>query len=393
MKDWNIDVLKYYTAHNKADVVKKILQEYFQDATSSFERKELIKTIVRKNASLLSLIDDKDFFNNVLIRDSKQEDLDRLLDRLKEYQHNNFRRKFLRNVMYGCAASILLFIFIGFYFGWMKESGDTVQTCFLNYQKPILILEDGTSVELSGGELDVSEQNNLISIDTLKLKEKLSQPQPLDVEYRKVIVPPAYTYNVVLSDGTRVKLNAQSSLEYPVNFEDTPEREISLKGEAYLQVAKGEKPFVVKTTGGTVRVYGTTFNIYNGENGVVEVLLVEGRVSLKNSKGDSVYLKPSQMAFSSNTDNGIQVKEVNIEEYLGWISGNFVFKNQFFKRVCRDLSSWYGVNIHVPDELAWERVTLAMERDTELSVMLNFISNIFGLQPQIQGKEVWLQKK
>lgn len=386
----------YYVAHEKAERVKKILQVYIE--SSSFgERLDRLENLSKEDKSLMRLItDDEEIFRDILSDVERSKNTALLLSRVEEVKKKKYRRRRIRVISWSVAASVLIgSVVMNLYQnGWLSDN--TKEISVAGFQRPTLILENGNAVALEGSVLNVRNEEQQLEIqkqENLSWHPVQDSLETFDVKYNKIIVPAGYTYDVELTDGTRVKLNAQSSLEYPVSFKGLQIREVNLSGEAYFQVAKGKIPFVVSSKEGNVTVHGTTFNVYNGTKGLLEVLLVEGSVGVRTVGGDSVSLKPSQLAICSSVYDSIQVKDVDVDNYLGWITGDFVFKDQYFKRVCQDISSWYGITIHIPEELAWEKVTLVMAHHTELSIMLNFISNIFGLEPRIKGKEVWLLRE
>ena len=136
-------------------------------------------------------------------------------------------------------------------------------------------------------------------------------------------------YTLTLSDGTRVYLNAESRLKYPVVFRGT-ERVVELSGEAYFKVSKDAlRPFVVKMNGVNVRVLGTSFNVRSyADEGQVVTTLVEGKVKVN--------------------DQDI------VEQYVAWQEGTFVFRNERLENIMKTLGRWYGVEFHFIDERAKE---------------------------------------
>ena len=133
-------------------------------------------------------------------------------------------------------------------------------------------------------------------------------------------------YTLTLSDGTRVYLNAESRLKYPVVFRGT-ERVVELSGEAYFKVSKDAlRPFVVKMNGVNVRVLGTSFNVRSyADEGQVVTTLVEGKVKVN----DQDIVAGEQAVYSKN-DGKTTVRQVEVEQYVAWQEGTFVFRNERF---------------------------------------------------------------
>ena len=146
-------------------------------------------------------------------------------------------------------------------------------------------------------------------------------------------------YTLTLSDGTRVYLNAESRLKYPVVFRGT-ERVVELSGEAYFKVSKDAlRPFVVKMNGVNVRVLGTSFNVRSyADEGQVVTTLVEGKVKVN----DQDIVAGEQAVYSKN-DGKTTVRQVEVEQYVAWQEGTFVFRNERLENVMKTLGRWYGL--------------------------------------------------
>lgn len=166
----------------------------------------------------------------------------------------------------------------------------------------------------------------------------------------KLVTPKGSEYKLSLSDGTRVWLNTDSELSYPSSF-DTVSRVVTLRGEAYFEVAKSSVPFIVRTERMDVRVLGTSFNVMSySEEPEVQVTLEEGRVQVDAQDAHRI-LTPGQQAVFAKADSLLQVRNVNTEIYTGWRKGEFVFDNETFASVARKLSRWYDVEIVIDKRL------------------------------------------
>ena len=135
-------------------------------------------------------------------------------------------------------------------------------------------------------------------------------------------------YSVELSDGTRVKINAATSLRYPVTF-DREKREVYLSGEAYFEVEKDtDRPFYVVTDAMRIRVYGTSFNV-NTYGEKVQTVLVKGRIGIqgKNSSWECE-VNPSELAEFGRDGKFVGIRKVDTEMYTGWKDGVLIFENE-----------------------------------------------------------------
>lgn len=137
-------------------------------------------------------------------------------------------------------------------------------------------------------------------------------------------------YALLLSDGTKVHLNAMTSLRFPVTFDNGP-RKVELEGEAYFEVCKTGQPFIVCTQGMQVEVLGTTFNISAYPQEEYQTTLVNGSVKVNTETGESCILKPSQQATISLGNSSIQIRMVDAGFYTSWIKGKFISKTSDWK--------------------------------------------------------------
>lgn len=145
-----------------------------------------------------------------------------------------------------------------------------------------------------------------------------------------------------LPDGTRVRLNSESSLTYPASFDGFTTREIVLEGEAYFDVVtNNEQPFIVKAGKTSVKALGTAFNV-DAVSQDVQVALTEGSVEVA-SEAKKIILSPGEMAIVEQ--NRFFKQEFNYDQVVGWTEGNLVFVDASLNEIVRELESWYGVDI------------------------------------------------
>jgi transmembrane sensor len=254
------------------------------------------------------------------------------------------------------AAAILLPIVIGgfvwIYFG-RKEPASmaTIDTVIQpGSQKALLVLSDGATVEFDDdeplAELDQgdavirNEKNELVYSE----KERLGRSRRL--VYNELRTPRGGGYSLSLADGSKVWLNAGSSLRFPVSFTDST-RHVFLEGEAYFQVTHNGKPFIVSSGEMDVRVLGTSFNVlaYPDEQQLVTTL-VEGsvRIDLGGKESEAVssrILHPDDQAVISIANADIEVSKVNTSQYTSWIEGKLEFHNEDLDKVMKRLARWY----------------------------------------------------
>lgn len=212
-----------------------------------------------------------------------------------------------------------------------------------------------------------------------------------DVYYNTVSTPKGGQYQLTLSDGSKIWMNAASALRFPTAFTGK-ERLVELDGEAYFEVAKQpQMPFIVKLKNGTtVQVLGTHFNVMAyGEEQDIKTTLIEGLVKVSNGSG-GVMLKPGQQALTatSNAGSAIRInKDANIEETIAWKNGIFQFENADLKTVMRQIARWYDVEISYEGQIPENRFAGRMSRNLKASEVLSGIEYV-GVHFKIEGKKI-----
>ena len=271
--------------------------------------------------------------------------------------------------------------------------------------KTMLVTADGRQVDLERQTPDsiVSEQAVIRGEQgQLAYEEKPVAPQPDQrEEWNKVITSVGGEYCVTLSDGTRVWLNANTELEFPVRFV-RDKRVVYLKGEAYFEVARDEaKPFIVETNGMKTRVLGTSFNVkaYPDEreeratllSGSVEVTLVE---SGPGDKFPRAVLEPGMQARWKSGRPALTVAPVNADDVVAWRRGEFVFDEEDIDVVLRALARWYGVQF-VDMNPGAETYTFSgsFSKDDKLASSLEILTLAGGPDFRIEGNKVYMTKK
>lgn len=226
-------------------------------------------------------------------------------------------------------------------------------------QPEIIVPTDAIQLVLENGDVQILNPNGESKIVQKKGKVVVSQKgkeisYKLDnsidkLVYNQIKIPYGKTFNVTLSDGTMVYLNAGSSLKYPVKFIKGKKRIVILEGEAFFDVAKDKKhPFVVKTSGVDVRVLGTKFNVTSyKEDAEINTVLVEGSVSLYNDAQPSQksILTPGHKGSWDKNKLNIEIEKVDTKIYTEWMSGDLIFRKSSFNEILKKLERTYNVKI------------------------------------------------
>lgn len=258
--------------------------------------------------------------------------------------------------------------------------------------KATLTLADGRTIVLD------STNNGAVSneggVKVIKLDGQLSYAavsKTFRVLYNTITTPKGGQYQLVLSDGTRVWVNAASSLRFPTAFVGD-ERSVALTGEGYFEVARNEtKPFRVTVGGTDVQVLGTHFNVMAYEDEpLLRATLLEGKVRIKNGNGLAL-LMPGQQAQINKSGVVAVDKNADTEETVAWKNGLFHFKNADVKTVMRTLARWYNVDVVYQGDVSKKRLTGKFYRNVSISQVLEILNQI-GIHCTVAPREGGLQQ-
>lgn len=258
-----------------------------------------------------------------------------------------------------------------------------------------LTLANGKKIALSNATAAVLSQQTGISISKSRKGElvySVSKNTNFPVEYNTTETPRGGQYQIELSDGTKVWLNASSSLKYPTRFTGTT-RSVELNGEAYFQVAhNADMPFKVKTDKQVVTVLGTHFNVnaYHDEP-AVRTTLLEGKVRVDAiGKASSGILKPGEQAALSGTQ--FTITEGDTEQAVAWRNGYFRFRGENIENVMRKLSRWYNIDVEYNTAIVDEGYYGTISRFKNLSQVLAVLTETGSVHFKIEGRRVTVMK-
>ncbi|MFS4455686.1 FecR family protein [Maribacter sp. 2304DJ31-5] len=311
-------------------------------------------------------------------------DLEKAKLSVKEKRRDNRRKTLVRKIsLYAAAAVAIILITLPMVPKELRTDPQIPavilqQTIIPGTDKAILTLENGHQVVLGKGK-----KHNLahrISTGEILIYEA-AEEHSNKVEYNYLTIPRGGEYFVQLSDGTKVWLNSESQLKYPVAFVDDQPREVELLyGEAYFEVSSasehGGAEFKVITQNQTVQVLGTQFNIraYR-EEPQINTTLIEGSV-LVNAPTRSTLLQPGeQLRFNIET-SGMEVSEVDVYSEISWKDGIFSFKGKPLKQIMKTLSRWYDVDVVFTNkELEQVRFKGVLRKNQNINEILSVIKS------------------
>lgn len=301
----------------------------------------------------------------------------------KKHTYNRYRRLYL--LVSTIAAVILI---AGFFLSrqLIKTEEPTVMIA-----ESCLKIEDVSKPDLTGDDIQVIlSGNNSIAvkdnhseikhndkgeaeINSQKIEEMTDQTTTeKPATYNQVIIPKGKFSSLILSDGTKIWLNAASRVVYPPVFEKT-KREIYIEGEAYMEVSPDkDRPFTVKTKQLDINVLGTSFNISAYEEETSQtIVLISGSVTVKTkSEQQSVetILSPNQLFLL--TGEKTQIRNVNVKNYISWKEGYYIYKSETLAHILNRLSNYYGITIEFDDMIGNMRYSGKMDMKEDIESVL-----------------------
>lgn len=304
---------------------------------------------------------------------------------------------------WAAAAIILLIATAGYYYlasrpkhaGSAEGQGITNMDIAPGGDKAVLTLANGKKVVLdtaANGDLEKQGNVRIIKLNGQLAYNKEAQPAN-EVLYNTISTPRGGQYQLVLTDGTKVWLNAASSLRFPTTFAGAT-REVTLSGEGYFEVAPNHlQPFRVTLIDGTkVEVLGTHFNVmaYADEH-AIKTTLLEGAVKVIKQVNTQL-LTPGQQA-QVNTDGKIVlVKNADTEEAVAWKNGLFQFTGADMATVMRQVGRWYDLNVHLQGNISGVHLSGKVSRNLKLSQVVAILEES-GIEIKIDGKEITASPK
>lgn len=326
--------------------------------------------------------------------------LQQIRERMEEKRPLSLYHRMPGRYLRVAAAIALLIISAGIYWFSVKKQGPSQLAAGNNINniqlkpggnKATLTLANGTVIALEdehNGALGQQNNTKIIKLNNGQLVYNSEQEKSGNAPavFNTLSVPRGGKYNITLADGTVVWLNAASSLTFPAAFTGK-ERQVSLNGEAYFEVATDpSRPFSVKVGDMQVQVLGTHFNImaYNDEQSVNTTLL-QGAVKIQSSTGEAL-LRPGQQAKMDHAGK-VQVVHADIDAVIAWKNGLFSFNNASIEEVMRQVARWFDAEIVYPDGIPQDRFQGEIDRSSDITAVLKILE-ASGVKFTVQGHKI-----
>lgn len=391
------------------DRLHYLLLQYIGNACTREELDELL-TCIRENKEELGLKEELRHYWDASATDPHDIDKwdDRFYTMMKEargesgplgYSRRPGKRRLFRAL---AAIMFMLILMTGAYYLFNGNNSPEPQisdadNTLDNYKNDVapggnratLTLANGSTILLDSaknGSLAQQGNSKILKMNNGQLVYHTTpESDKSEIVYNTITTPRGGQYMLTLADGSKVWLNAASSLKFPASFAGK-NREVELTGEGYFEIVSNkEKPFIVKTGQTTIQVLGTHFNImaYNAD---IKTTLLEGSVKM-NYKNETVALKPGQEARVNTNKKSIEVTNVNEEEAIAWKNGFFQFNNSSLETIMQQIARWYDVEVVYANTTLSRRFTGKMSRNVSLQHVLKVLE-LSDVKFTLQGKKI-----
>lgn len=338
------------------------------------------------------------------VTSSMESDLPKVMTRFDDYVREEKmmrHRKVMRNI-YRYAACLVLLLAVGggiLFFNRNEEptivEAKGEREILPGGNKAIILLADGEKVDV-----EWLADTNRYRVDGIEVESEAGKIRYVEkkqgvVEYNTIMIPRGGEYQVELSDGTKVWLNAETKLRIPTAFVGK-ERRVYLSGEAYFDVAKNEKqPFIVETELGEVKVYGTEFNVkFYPEEKELKATLVEGNIGFSSARVAELKIKPGYQLSLAEGSKTPQVKQVKIYNEIAWKNRQFSFESERLESIMTTLERWYNVKITFDDpSLKDLKFSGTLNRYDKINTILRFFEEGVDVKFTVENDVIKVARK
>ena len=307
---------------------------------------------------------------------------------------NKNNRQRTRIIYYSSVAASFALILISTILYVINQSNHSNLSVLEKIEKPLiesqnveLILSDQKVLAITEAKSELQyNKEGLLKVNSKTVDSKdTSNDQSL--AYNQLIVPSGKRSTLNLSDGSKIWVNANSRVVYPVVFNQS-KREIYVEGEVFLEVSPDKnRPFIVKTKTLDVNVLGTSFNVSAYENQAqTSVVLVTGSVNVKTKKNDTEKLKPNEMY--QYADGRGRLRKVNVQNYISWKDGSYIFEKEDFVTILNKLGSYYGKEVVIDKDLVAVYCSGTLNLKDDITMVLNGLKNVVSFTYQINGNQI-----
>lgn len=359
---------------------------------------EWIEESEENKALFVSLMDEAVFETEK--KQYSQEELNRVFDTIKVRKQKCIRNRYRQRVRHYAAIAAGIVIIFSVFLIFNRPVSPPIptekNTIEVGKQMAYLLLASGEKIVLEEHRQDtITAQTTLhqVILDHGKVRvENIAKDSLIKEEYHILEIPRGAEYSLSLSDGTRIWLNAETRLKFPVHF-NAEKRYVELSGEAYFEVSHdATRPFIVHMDDIDVKVLGTEFCIRKYKNKPTLATLVKGSVEVTDVAGKQIILKPGQQTVTA--DGVTSIREVETIYYTSWKDGYFIFEDTPLEEIMEELSLWYNCQyFFVNSEAAGLRISARLKKYDEIDVLLRMLSKTNEVQMEKKGNAIMIRRR
>lgn len=384
-------------------MLEELLQKYLTGTSSDQERKQLIEWYNSFN--------DENVVVPVYAENDETEIYNRLRACIDVALRDNGSKEPQKHIhvftYYRKIAAAIIILLGGSTLWWFHENHGTLKTATVTMQNKIadrnndaiLTLADGTKIILdsaANGQIGMQGNSKVIKQGTTVVYTNARQMADKIVQYNTMSTPKGKVFQIMLPDGTKVWLNAASSIRYPTFLNDS-ERNVSITGEAYFEVAHRENktgkrvPFIVHTDRMSVKVLGTHFdvNAYADEQNY-KATLFEGSVEVYGSnERNAVKIVPGQQASLFISDEKPKISAADLDKVMAWRNDMFQFDDDRLDDILKQVARWYDVEVVCAEDKRQLRFNGIISRRSDIDGILHLLSVTGVVNFKINGRTVY----
>lgn len=386
----------------RREIDSSIIWKKINGELNEQEHKELDAWIKESHKNKIYYKKSISFFKNGGLFKLTDIDINRAFNRV------SFKIFMLPKLRVASSVAVMLLLLIGsiyFYSDINYSDSEKVAISIIEpgYSKATLTLSDGSKYNLENTktvelkELGTRITNSKRELNYQKLNTKNKQKEAdLAERYNTVSIPRGGEYHLSLSDGTKVWLNSESTLTYPVAFGDN-ERRVELTGEALFEVAHNpNNPFRIKLNGQQIEVLGTSFNVNSyPDKANIATTLIDGSVKIEVDGSDNeIMLKPGDQCLFNRLDRSSTVNPVNVRKYIAWKDGNYIFEDETLEDMMYTLARWYDFSYTFKDNSV-RNLTFngKLSKSYQFEDILTIIENTNEVQFRVEEDQVFIEKE
>lgn len=372
-----------------------ILVDYFKETTSSdgFPTVEEVILLLDKIEEM-DTVEGERIFDSIIIAGKEKVQHTRKLNRKRV-----FFLKYAAVIVILIGLSSLLYFQLG-----NNIKGNTNSISTSNIADNPNVTNEAITLQLPNGNIKVISEDQALEVrdNSGNVVGKQSGNQLVydnnthiqELTYNKLTVPFGKKFELFLSDGTRVYLNAGTSIKYPVKFLKGQDRLVFLTGEAFFDVTKDTgHPFIINTDELNIRVLGTKFNVSTyPEDTATDVVLVEGSVGLyevdAEFDSETFLLEPGHKGSFDKKERKLVAEAVPTSAYTSWMDGELVFRNMSFENILKKMERNYNVTINNQNQNIAKEKFNARFRNESLERVLSYFKTTYGLEFEFQGNKI-----